>query len=177
MDKFTERAPIPETPKSAMKDAYELLGATTPLELNTFYDAEDQKLMREGSWDYNNLELVVNKVKDILEKVPVATLTEEEKIWRDNILWFWNHHAISCAIWKYKDQEAAQKFSEDALRFQSKDHPNQITKLLYFLTHEQLDLAEQELSKVVDETERETAEYLIDAYRKGGFYVEQLPPK
>jgi len=172
-----EKIPTPESSKPTMENAYALLGASTPLELNTLYDQEDQKLMREKAWDYDNSDLIVNKVKKILEGVDTATLSEEEQEWRNNILWFWNHHAISCAIWRYKDQRAAQKFSEEALKFQSEDHPNQITKLLYFLTHDQLDLAKEYLSEITDEDEKETAKYLIDTYRDGGFYVEQLPPK
>ena len=170
-----EKIPTPEVPKLTMKDAYVLLGASTPLELNTLYDREDQKLMQGQAWDYNNPDLTINKVKRILEKVDATTLSGEEKEWRNNILWFWNHHAISCAVWRYKDQQAAQQFSEQALKFQSDDHPNQITKLLFFLTHGELDLAEEWLLQINDKVEKETAEYLIDTYKRGGFYIEQLP--
>ena len=74
--------------KSPIKEVYLLLNAHTPLELNNNYSAEDQKLMRSGSWDYNNSALVVNKVKDILEVVNPQELTEEEREWVQEILWF-----------------------------------------------------------------------------------------
>ncbi len=163
-----EKIPTPETPKSSLKDAYALLGANTPLELNNLYTEEDQKLMNEKAWDYNNPDLVINKVKKILEDVDATTLSEDEKVWRNEILWFWNHHAISCAIWRYNDLDAAQKFSAQALQLQPEDHPNQITKLLYFLTHHQLDLAEKWLL-TINEEEKETAEYLISTYKEGKF--------
>ncbi len=158
----------PESRRSRIQDAYALLGATTPLELNTLYTEADQKLMRDKTWDYRNPDLVTNRVKNVLENIDTTTLSDDAAQWRNEILWFWNHHAISCAVWKYQDIQAAQEFSERALQLQSKDHPNRITKLLYHLTHNELDQAEQWLRKI-DEDERETAEFLIRLYKDGQF--------
>jgi hypothetical protein len=158
---------------SPLKEAYLLLGAKTPLELSDLYSAEDQKLMKAGAWDYDNPNLIVNKVKTNLEFTDLATLSEEEKEWRKEILWFWYHHAISCAIWRYKDKQAAQAYSARALELQSDDHPNQITRLLYLLVRDQLPEAEA-WAMTVNEEEKDTAESLIKQYKGGGFYTDEV---
>ena len=72
-------------------------------------------------------------MKDILESLDPVGLTTDEKEWRQEILWYWYHHAISCAIAGYQDKAAAQMYAAKALEFQSEGHPNQITRLLYSL--------------------------------------------
>lgn len=62
-----------------LRDAYLLLGAKTPQELDKKYTEEDQKLMKSNGWDYKNKDLAINKVKDILENCDQNLLTEEEK--------------------------------------------------------------------------------------------------
>ncbi len=156
--------------KSPIKEAYVLLGAKTPLELSNLYSYADQRLMKERGWDYNNPQLIVNKIKTILEVADPSTLTEDENEWRDEILWFWYHHAISCAIWRHKDKNVAQIYSARALEFQSEDHPNKITKLFYFLTRDQLDEAEKWAETITEEPEKGTSRDLIAQYRRGEFY-------
>lgn len=160
--------------KSALKEAYILLDAKSPMELSNLYSEEDQKLMGTQTWDYGNSELVTNKIKEILERTDISALSEEEKEWRNEILWFWYHHAISCAIWRYKDQHAAQEYSARALELQSDEHPNQITRLLYFLTRDQLNEAETWATEIREEPEKSTAADVIDWYKKGEFYKEQV---
>jgi len=160
--------------KSPLKEAYLLLDAKSPVRLSNLYSEEDQKLMVTQAWDYDNPELVTNKIKEILESVDVSKLSEEEKEWRNEILWFWYHHAISCAIWRYKDQRAAQEYSARALEFQSAGHPNQITKLFYFLTRDQLSEAEAWAQEIHEEPEKSTAADILDWYKKGEFYKEQI---
>ncbi|MCX6789987.1 MAG: hypothetical protein NTV60_00475, partial [Candidatus Kaiserbacteria bacterium] len=87
--------------------------------------------------------------------------------------WFWYHHAISCAIWRHKDQHAAQEYSAHALEFQSDEHPNQITRLLYFLTRDQINDAETWATGIHQDPEKSTAMDVIDSYKKGEFYTEQ----
>ena len=156
--------------KSPIKEAYVLLGAHTPLELSNLYTVEDQKLMKSGNWDYGNPELITNKVKIILESIDSASLTEEEREWRQEILWFWYHHAISCAVWMYKDKEAAQKYSTSALENQPAVHPNKITKLLDLLVHDKLDDAEKWAEEITEEPEKSTATSLVSDYKQGGFF-------
>jgi hypothetical protein len=160
--------------KSPMREAYLLLGAKTPLELSNLYAAEDQKLMPKG-WDYNNPELITNRIKEILEATDPHALTDEENEWRNNILWFWYHHAISCAIWRYKDKAAAQMYSARALEFQSEDHPNKITRLFYFLTRDQLEEAEKWAETIAEEPEKSTSTELLEEYRRGQFYTSPSP--
>ncbi len=152
--------------KSPIKEAYSLLNAHTPLELNNFYTAEDQKLFKSGSWDYANPELVINKVKTILESASEDGMSDEEKEWRKEILWFWYHHAISCAIFKYKDKEAAKEYSQIALQYKAIDHPNKITDILNLLLDGNISAAE-ELAQIL-ETDKETALGLIEDYKQGG---------
>lgn len=154
--------------KSPLKEAYELLNAKTPLELNGRYAEEDQKLF-PALWDYENPGLITNKIKDIAESVDPNKLTEEEREWRQEILWFWYHHAISCALWRHKDKKTAETYAAKALSLQSEDHPNQITRLLYFLTRDELRDAEDWAARIEDTDEKETALAVIDEYKQGLF--------
>lgn len=156
--------------KSAIKEAYLLLGAKTPAELSRLYTVEDQKLMKSAFWDYNNPDLVTNKVKNILESADGSLLTENEKDWRKEILWFWYHHAISCAIWRYQDKEAAQLYSQKALEYQESDHPNHITRLLYFLVRDGLKEAKDWAQNIEKDPEKTTAQDLIKEYEERGFF-------
>lgn len=174
-----ENIPVPkesfDIEKSPLKEAYLMLGAKSPLELSNLYSEEDQKLMDTHAWDYDNPELITNKIKVLLEQADISALNEEEREWRNEILWFWYHHAISCAIWRYKDQKAAQEYSEHALEFQSTEHPNKITRLFYFLTHDQLDRAENWVAGIHEEPEKSTAADVVGWYKKGKFYKDQPP--
>lgn len=161
--------------KSPIKEVYSLLkidkNTDTSKDYWYFsnpYAEEDQKLMKSGSWDYNNQDLVTNKVKNILEKVDESSLSEQERKNRDEILWFWYHHAISCAIYRYHDLEKARFYAEEALKYQSRseNHPNQITKLLDLLLHDKLEEAEQ-LAQNVDPDEEDAAATQIRNYKNG----------
>lgn len=164
--------------KSPLREAYLLLGAHTPLELSNLYGIEDQKLMpkREGvqpatPWDYDNPQLVINKVKNILENVNLDELTEEERYWRQEILWFWYHHAISCAIWLHKDKEKARQYALKALEYQSQPHPNKITRLLYLLVNDKLEEAEEWIKTTHNENpDKETAADLLKEYKEHKFF-------
>jgi hypothetical protein len=168
--------PLEQEPKtfafenSPLKDAYHLLSAQTPLELSRAYDSIDQQLMKTGSWDYANPELPVNKVKEILERASVGQLTDDEKEWRQEILWFWYHHAISSAIWLHKDREKAKEFAAQALDYQSEENPNKITRLLFLLVNDRLADAEAWAGSIVDEGEHETAAETIGEYKEGKFF-------
>lgn len=155
--------------KSPFKEAYVLLDAKTPLELNTLYVDQDQILFKSGKWDYENPELITNKVKALLENTPTEGLTEEEREWRQEILWFWYHHAISVAV-QHKDKEKAQFFAQKALEEQPKDHPNKITQLMAYLVHDDLEAAKKWAEGVEGEPEKSTAASLIQWYQEGLFF-------
>lgn len=156
--------------KSPIARAYVLLDAKTPLELSNLYLAEDQKLMRSGSWDYKNPELIVNKIKNILESIDPRSLTEDEREQRQEILWFWNHHAISCAIWRYKDREGAKMYATKALEYQPSGHPNQTTRLLDFLVNDKVQEAEMWAQSITEEPEKSTVTSLLAEYKEGLFF-------
>lgn len=151
--------------QSPLKEAYILLGATTPLALSQKYTDEDQQLMKSHSWDYNNPDLIVNRVKELLEKVNPDSLSQEEKDWWNEILWFWHHHAISCAIGKYRDFEKAKEYSKKALYYKSfdKNHPNKITDIFDLLLNSKLQEAQALAQNLVDG--KETALSLIEYYK------------
>lgn len=163
------------TESSPIKEAYSLLNAQSPKELNKLYTAEDQRLMKLDEWDYKNPDLIINKVKGILENTDENALTEEEKEWRQEILWFWYHHAISSAISKYKDREMAKIFATKAVEIQPENHSNKITKLLFLLLGDKLVEAEELASSIPEailddgnpNPEPQTARDLIDYYKKG----------
>lgn len=151
---------------SPAREAYRLLNASTPLELSNRYTEEDQKLMRAGTWDYNNSLLIVNVIKNILETLNPQELTEEEGEWRQEILWFWYHHAISCAVWRYKDILTAQKYVAKAIQLQPADHPNKITKLLDLLVNNKLEEAHKWADSITEEPEKSTALAVIEEWSK-----------
>ncbi len=126
--------------------------------------------MKSFLWDYSNPDLITNKIKNIIEGANPNELTEEEREWRQEILWFWYHHAISCAIWRYKDKDKAKMYSNQALQYQSKDNPNQITKLLDFLVSGHLQEAEEWAEKIQDKVESKTAADLIGEYKRKEFF-------
>lgn len=158
-----------ENKESSLRAVYEILNAHTPLEMSNLYSEEDQRLMKSGEWDYDNPELITNKVKNLLEQINPAELTEEEAEWRSEVLWFWYHHAISCALQK-NDKEAAQRYADTALQLQPEQHPNKITKLLYYLVHDNLPAAEQWLVEITEEPEKTAANDLVNHYKDKGFF-------
>ena len=137
-------------------------GATTPLEFHHKYVALDQKLMKNNRWDYTDQSLVVNQIKVRLEQLPDLILNDEEKAWRCEILWFWYHHAIGCAIWKKRDLRQARIFVQRALFYQGDKHPNQITKLFDLLLNDRFDKAKAWANAIVDPVEHQTAVNVLD---------------
>lgn len=165
-----ETSEVFDREKSPMNEAYVLLEAQTPLELSNLYDEQDQKLMKAGQWDYENLELITNRIKTILESCSVQGLTEEEQSWRQEILWFWYHHAISSAMWTHKDREKAKYFASKALEYQTEDHPNKITRLLYLLANGQVEEAKKFAEEITEEPEKTTATGVINDYQMLGSF-------
>ena len=151
--------------KSPMSEAYVLLRANNPATLSERYTEEDQKIMNAQLWDYQNFELITNKIRLILEAVDLNYLSAEESYWRSNILWFWYHHAISCAIWRYSDKERAKKFSQKALSYQPKGHPNKLTRLFYLLLHDDSVAAEKWRKNITTEPEKSSAEWLMKEFK------------
>ncbi len=156
--------------KSLLQEAYDLLGVNTPLELLNLYTIEDQKLMESGEWDYSNPDLLINKIKNILEKVALEDLSMEEKEWRNEILWFWYHHAIGCAIWRYKDREKAKEYTNKALGFQNHNNSNQITKLFLLLLNNEFEEAQSWINTMNSSTEKETGLYLLEGFKKNNLF-------
>lgn len=153
---------------SPIREAYVLLGAGNPLELSTLYDKADQELWGSDMWDCDDETLITNQVKNILESCDVKTLTEDEKEWRSEILWFWYHHATSYTTWKLKDKKRATFFVSKALEYQSEDHPNKITKLLSLLLNGKLEEARKFADKITEEPEKTTSVKVIRDYEELG---------
>lgn len=154
-----------------LKDAYELVGATSIRELHRAFVDEDQRLMKSRAWDYDNPALLTNRIKVILADLDLATLSEEEREWCLEMLWLWHHHAISSAVWRQKDRVQARFHAAEAMRYQCKGHPNRITRLLYFLVHDNLAEAEAWATQITDEVEGETAAALLCEYKERRFFT------
>ena len=150
-----------------VSEAFALLGVQNFLDLSNAYSREDQVLMKSQGWDAYNPSLITNQVKVILEQIDPNDLSESDSVWRDEILWFWYHHAVSCE----RNRVQAQTYTAKALELQSEDHPNQITKLLWFLTHDKVDEAKGWAAKIsTDSVEHQTAIDLIEAYEERKFW-------
>ena len=153
----------------SLQNAYKLLEVDNVFDLHKRYLEEDQKLMKSGQWDYDNPDLLVNKVKNILEQVDVSKLSEEELEWQQEILWFWYHHAISCAVFKKQDKTAAQKYATKALEHQLISQPdpekrNQITNLLYLLVNNRYEEAKEWAVQIKIDYEKDTAQSIIEEW-------------
>lgn len=156
-----------------LKEAYSLLQASSPSELARKFIEEDQRLLQTQTWDYRNPEIVLNKVKELVESAIDDGFATEDKDNDDElktILWFWYHHAIGYAIWKYKDREKALEFSAKALKYQTSDNPNQITRLLYLLIRDEQEAAAAWLESIVNEPDRTASLGILKEYRAGNFF-------
>lgn len=156
--------------QSPIKEIYDILGVNNPKDIYFAYFKEDQNLMDKKDWDYNNSDLLINKVKQILDSIDDKELSGDEIIYKKKVLWLWYHHAISCAVWRYKDKIKAIEYSEKALGLQDENHQNQITRLLNFLVKDELEEAEKFVDIISDEVEKDTARYLINQYKIGKFF-------
>ncbi len=153
-----------------LRSIYTMFGVRSAKELHNVYAELDQQLMKEGRWDYTNPSLLTNRVRCALARVDLEKLDEEEREWCREIIWFWHHHAISCAIGRHNKPEA-QFHAEEALRYQGKGHPNQITYLLHLLVHDKIECAESWAAQIVCDVERNTAAELIREYKAGLFFA------
>lgn len=162
--------------QSVLKDVYIHFGVNDPGELQKVYMKADQELMRSQGWDYKNVNLIPNQIKDMIEKVGIQNiLDKKEKKWiQTYILWMWYHHAVSCALWRYGDKKKALKYSEIALKLQPDNHPNKITRLFYFLIRDDLENAEEWQKSITEEPEKSTADYFVKLYRYGDFFKLQI---
>ena len=147
---------------SPLFGAYDVLGATSPHDLYKKYVEVEQVHFKNGTWDYNNPNLLFNKVKIFIETVGLENLAGEEEEWARELLWFWYHHAISMAFGR--DRKMAQEFASKALEIQGSEHPNQITRLLYHLVHDDVSGAELWYVHMNEGADKLVARELIDEY-------------
>ena len=155
-----------------VQEAFSILGVTNFFDLSRAYTREDQKLFVPGMKDWNprNPDLLINRIKSIMEKIDPNELDEEDAMWRTEILWFWYHHGISWAIWKDKDKVIAQVYADEALVLQGKNPTNRITKLLWFLVHDKLTEGRKWLEEKPDDPDHQTGLELIHEFEEGLFF-------
>jgi len=147
-----------------LQKAYELAGVNEPLALYTAYSKLEQVLFKNRTWDYDNPDQTHNQIKREVEEINLDSLNEDEALWCREIMWYWHHHAISAAaIWK-RDKTMARIFATKALEHQTADHPNKITRLLYFLVHSEFEKAE-EWAKTITCEDGPVAQDVIGWYR------------
>ena len=141
-----------------------------PLALyNGPYKEADQCAMKQGAWNYDDPDFLCNQIFIAIEALDPRQLTSEERVWFRRLRWFWNHHAISSAIWVKPSQRKAQEYAKTAMRLQKGDHQNHITCVLYYLVHDQPKKAKAHLRLIPDsgltkEERHETGPWLIQQY-------------
>ena len=91
------------------------------LHLRIYMD-EDQMRMKNLAWDYKDASSLVNRIYLDCKNLDESKLDESDSMWLRETLYFWNHHAVSCALGRYKDYKAAREFVDAALFYQDKDH-------------------------------------------------------
>ena len=162
-----------KTREISLQPAYTLLHVSTPSELARKFIEEDQKHLKARTWDYKNPDLVINKVKEIVERaISTGLFAKGEQDTEDlqDMLWFWYHHAIGYAIWGEKDKTKAQEFSKKALHYQIAENPNKITRLLYLLVHDRHEEATTWLKKITEEPDKTAAQGVMVEYDAGNFF-------
>ena len=153
-----------------IRQAYRLFGVSDPLGFQRAYTSHDQTLMKSRQWSAYNPELIINRAKVILEQMDFDTLGEQEKLWFTEVLWFWYHHAISSEVLRSRAREYADK----ALSLMDDEHPNRITRLLWYLTRDDVDGAKAWLCsepKRWDEIEIQNGHLLVEDYERRAFWV------
>jgi hypothetical protein len=166
---ITEQTPETNYEPTPLSEVYEMLGAKDAEDMYLKFLEEDQKQMQAGEWDYDDPESHINQVKEKVDAVDVESLNEDELYFRSQLLWLWNHHAAGVAV-ERQDEDAAIAFIDAALEYQPDDHPNQITQLLYYLIHGDLEEAESWAETITDATEQATAEEQIELFRQGQYF-------
>ncbi|MBP6858582.1 MAG: hypothetical protein KBC33_01985 [Candidatus Pacebacteria bacterium] len=154
---------------------YAQFGVRGAQELHIFTTKIDQHLMKSRRWDYKKEKLITNEIARILETIDRAGMNDEENEWVDEIIWFWYHHATSCAIFKHKDKVAAQGFAQKAIEYQQRwpDHPNKITWLLYLLVNDRHEEAEAWVKSLPpDHPEKSTAAGTMADYMTVNSFVD-----
>lgn len=150
--------------RSPMREAYELLGARTPKELYLRYCAAEQVLFSSRAWNYDDPDQLIQKVKRIVAQADERSMTPDEVDWSRSLLWFWYHHAISCAAWR-RDVVQARAFAAMALSPKYERDANNITRLWALLLDDRLEEAEA-FVLTIDE-DRQSAEETLEDYRQG----------
>ena len=142
-------------------------GVASVIGLETMCQNVDQERMKSGMWDYKNTTSLNTRIVRDLERVTRSDLTEDER-WRvEQMIWMWYHHAVSCAIYKYKDREAALGFVRKALEYQKRipNHPNKITSLFLLLLNGKIRKAWESMKRM-GRIERNTAQDIISEWEK-----------
>lgn len=156
-----------ETPKQDFEIVCRELGVDTPEAVYQLYFDEDQRLMKESAWDYEDPNLLTNRIYELVAGLNEGDLKEEDATTRQKIMWLWNHHAVSCAMAIKGDKLAAQKFASEAMEHRVEDIPNHITGLLYLLSFDRRHEAGEWVEKIDDETEKSTALSILEKYDNG----------
>ena len=84
-------------------------------------------------------------------------------------MWFWYHHAVSCAIYKYQDKTAAKEYVEKASEHLLISQPdpekrNQITNLFYLLLDDKYEEAREWAANINKDYEKKTAQGIIEEW-------------
>lgn len=153
-----------ELQASRLQEVYALLGGiVSPSEMYKKFLALDQELFTSGGLDSGDENLLLNKIKNILENISPLVLSDEELESRNWCLWLWYHHAAGLAAQK-GETENAKAFILKALEYKPKSNHNQITMLLYLLLNGYIDKAKA-LVRNVDEGERGAASELLQDFQ------------
>ncbi len=157
-----------ESTRLKIEEAFALFEVADFFSLARAYSNEDQRLMKSDAWNDGDPSLLTNRLKTMLEAIDPAELSAKDVMWHQEILWFWYHHAMSHANVRKGDIELAKAYAVKALELQGEDHPNKITRLYWFLLHQQLD--EARVWALGIDVDRDTAEWLIVDYEQNRFF-------
>ncbi len=140
-------------------------------DLHSLYHQLDQEAITNGTFDYTDSSLRLNKIKNALLEIDCQNLKATEGKIIKSILWLWYHHATTVAIWQRKDIKQARIFCKHACEYLYSDHPNTITPMISMLLEHNIQSAKEWYETKVAEVEKPYARHLLDEYAKGVFNI------
>ena len=146
---------------TSLIEVLSILEVSSMLELRHRFLLEDQRLMEKKAWTPDDSTLFINRVKIALEALDPATLDDVAfQNWRQ-MLWLWNHRAVSFAVFTLRDKMRAKEYAARAMIDHGGRNPNRITRLWFHLLYGQMKEARDWAGTITSPKEISTARLLL----------------
>ncbi len=153
-----------ELHETSKEKIFERFGVHNMKELDDkIFEPAIRVMLNDNEWDFNDEELVPNKIKALLENCH-EKMTDEEQFYINHMIWSWHQHATIMALRIY-DIDDAKKFFAEASTF--KAHHDDLTKILEFMTNGRIDSAQNYANHMEQPELKPDALEIIRDYTEG----------